>query len=569
MLPCVQLPLVSSLLSKRNNKRRNMKLDKIMMMVLGGALLTTSCNDLNHQDAEVGSLSTNQLQQTNEAIPSRVEATFSGMFNYLGKPGSYSTTSGRADDFGAISAALSLDAEGADLILGDNGYNWFSVACELSSRNANYANPLMRYTIPYRQIGVANQIIASYPENTTDENALHQIAQARAIRAYDYLQLAPYFQFSYSTSADLPCVPLLSDSVDAANNPRATVKAVYAQIISDLDYAIEHLDGFKRTSKQYIDQNVAYGLRARANLNMGNFAEAAADAQKAMNGYTPATIAEVSVPTFVDIEEHNWIWGFDVTETQLQASSNGGYQTASSWFSAFSGDGYAAATGNVPMINRLLFDKIPTTDVRRGWWLDANRHSPNWANITWADAKGDAIADLVIDGNKEPFEAYFNIKFGQKSGIGNTLNVNDWPLMRVEEMILIQAEGLARSGNESQAKTVLENFVKTYRDPSYSVTAGGRTLLDEIWFQRRVELWGEGFFTGDAKRLGKNIVRIHSNVESNYPDAFQFNISATDGWLNLRFPQRELDNNSAIVDNTGGAQPVAGQNPELRDGVTD
>ena len=145
--------------------------------------------------------------------------------------------------------------------------------------------------------------------------------------------------------------------------------------------------------------------------------------------------------------------------------------------------------------------------------------------------------------------------------------------MRVEEMILIQAEGLAKSGNEGQAKSILENFVKTYRDPSYSADAGGRSLADEIWFQRRVELWGEGFFMSDAKRLGKPIVRIHSADSktngSNVPEAWQFNISPDNAYLNMRFPTTEMNNNRGIVDNQGGEQPLQGDHPELRDGVTD
>ena len=70
-------------------------------------------------------------------------------------------------------------------------------------------------------------------------------------------------------------------------------------------------------------------------------------------------------------------------------------------------------------------------------------------------------------------------------------------------------------------------------------------------------------------RLGKPIVRFHSNIKSNFPDAFTFNIRPDDGWMNMRFPQTEKDNNKAIVDNEGGTQPVPGQNPDLRDGVTD
>ena len=76
----------------------------------------------------------------------------------------------------------------------------------------------------------------------------------------------------------------------------------------------------------------------------------------------------------------------------------------------------------------------------------------------------------------------------------------------------------------------LEDFVKTYRDPSYSVSASGRSLADEIWFQSSCRAWGEGFFVADARRLGKNIVRFHADKESNLSDAFQFNISADEPW---------------------------------------
>ena len=165
-----------------------------------------------------------------------------------------------------------------------------------------------------------------------------------------------------------------------------------------------------------------------------------------------------------------------------------------------------------------------------------------------------------------------SVKFRNQAGKAN-VKYDAWvvavPLMRVEEMILIQAEGLAKSGKEAEAKSVLENFVKTYRDPSYDVNGRGLSLADEIWFQRRIELWGEGFFMFDAKRLGKPVVRFHGEGTSNEPTAFAFNIDATDGWLNMRFPQDEMDNNTSIIDNTGGEIPKAGQNPNLRDGVTD
>lgn len=545
----------------------NMKIYKISTMVLGGLMLA-SCSDIDEQIYSGGAFNKEQSQDIVNAIPTRVEATFNGMFTFMGNPAqNYGTrfSSARPDDFGFIMMALSQDLEGADMIGADNGYNWFSAACEYSSRTPSYANPYIRYVTPYTLIGMVKDILATIPEDTEDASLINMKAQAKALRAYSYLSLAPYFQGSYETSKDKPCVPVLSDSVDVTNNPRATVEQVYNVIVDDLTWAIDHLDE-TRSSKAYVNANVAYGLRARAYLAMGKGAEAAADAEKAMQGYEPASIAEVSVPTFCDMEEHNWIWAIDITDDQANYYPSA---TAPSWLSAFCGDGYGAACGTTAMINKLLWDKIPATDVRKGWWIDENLHSPNWADLTWGTAKGDEIANLVLDdGSKVELPPYTNIKFGMKSGVGSTLNNNDWPLMRVEEMILIQAEGYAISGNEAKAKEILTNFVKTYRDPSYTIPSG-RTLRDEIWFQRRVELWGEGFAVSDARRLNKPIVRFHGPNTTNYADAFQFNIAADDGWLNMRFPQSEKDNNRAIVDNEEGSLPVSGQNPNLRDGVTD
>ena len=102
------------------------------------------------------------------------------------------------------------------------------------------------------------------------------------------------------------------------------------------------------------------------------------------------------------------------------------------------------------------------------------------------------------------------------------------------------------------------------------VDATGRSFLDEVWFQRRVELWGEGFAVSDIRRLNKPLVRFHDDEEStNFPAAFRFNMPADDGWWLLRFTTSELNTNFAIVDNTGGSLPVQDQNPTLRDGVTD
>ena len=282
---------------------------------------------------------------------------------------------------------------------------------------------------------------------------------------------------------------------------------------------------------------------------------------------------EVSVPTFCSMTEKNWIWGVDM---QQAITADFTAATSDAWIRSFSGDSYSAGTGCYVMINTLLYDKIPVTDVRKGWWVDENLKSPNIESLAWGTYTGQAIPTAEIKDTKEAFLPYTNVKFGVESGIGTTANESDWPLMRVEEMILIQAEGYLKSGNEAKAKEILGNFVKTYRDPAYDVNAFSN-LADEIWKQRRIELWGEGFFTFDANRLQKPIVRFHGkNVdgkvvkeENNMPDAFTFNLSVDDGWRLMRFPQSEMNTNYSVVDNLDGSKPEVNQEPELRDGVTD
>ena len=541
---------------------------KKYIYIIGAVIvvLAASCKEMDELTPQGGYTLSSQVLETNQAVPSRVNATFNGMYTKLGAPESVFGR-GRPDDWGFLMICFSSDIEAADVVLANSGYNWFSTCGQLTSRNADYANPYVRYAAPYNEIAAANEVISSYPSDTDDQDAIAKIAQARAVRAFSYLNLAPYFQFGYAAGgSDKPCVPIVTESTENfTENPRATVSEVYSLIIDDLTYAIEHLEGYARADKSRIDQQVAYGLRARAYLNMQEWALAASDAKKAASGYTPASMAEVSVPFLYDIKEHNWIWGYDM---QSDVALENPYATSSAWLRSFSGDGYAPACQVYACCNNILYDKIPQSDVRKGWWVNADLESPVLNSVSWEGTTGNGVASLEIENVKLPFLPYTNVKFGMFS-VGGTNNDEDWPFMRVEEMILIQAEGLVKSGQREAGKQMLEDFVKTYRDPEYSAEAGGRTLEDEIWFQRRVELWGEGFSNTDTRRLNKPLVRFHGGVESNIPAAFRFNMTANDPWWLMRFTSSELNTNLAIVDNSGGFLPIQDQNASLLDGVTD
>lgn len=538
------------------------------VLAIASMVALGACSDIDDIVPEEGTMLETQLKATTSIIPGRADATFSGMYTKLGDPLSFGRfASDRPDDFGFVMMAFSNDLEAADIVGQNNNYNWFSTCSELTTRNADYANPYIRYRGVYDEVARANDVIKAYGEITAETSAeiKYKVAQAYAIRAFCYLNIAPYFQFNYKTSSDKPCVPLVTETTtDFTNNPRAAVKEIYDQIVSDLDFAIANLDGYTRPDKSKIDKQVAYGLRARANLDMGKYAEAASDAAAAAQGYTPASMAEVSTPSFYNITDHNWLWGYDMTMDVAKAFP---YATSSSWIRSFSANGYSAGTGTYFCINNLLYDKIPDSDVRKGWWVDADLNSPLLDGLTWGSLKGQQIATEEIADEKMIFLPYTNVKFGMYT-IGGTTNEEDWPFMRVEEMLLIQAEGLIKSGQTAAGVQVLNDFVRTYRDPQYNAEATGRKIEDEVWFQRRVELWGEGFSNSDTRRLGKPLVRFHGS-DSNWPEAFRFNMTADDGWWLLRFCTDELNTNLAIVDNEGGASPVSGQNASLRDGVTD
>lgn len=541
-------------------------IQKLSVLALGTLMGMASCSDMDEMLPEKGTQTEDQVKETNTAIPDRVAADVAGIYSsmcakYAGLP-----SNSRHDDFGYPTECISNDLNGADMVCANSGYNWFSPASDYTDRNANYANPYIRFKIFYNQIKLCNDVIKSIGADAEDESLRAGYAQAHAVRAFDYICLASHYQFNYQVAADSLCVPLVTEEeIDFTVNPRATVKQVYDQIISDLNLAIEMLDGWARPNKNQVDQNVAYGLRARAYLAMGEWEKAAEDAAKALNGYTPYTMEEVSVPAFCRMSDHNWMWGYfaEADYWNMSLASVAGQLTS------FSGNAYTAATGMYKCINSLLWSKIPDTDIRKQWWVNESLESTLLDNISWDGKSGADLSNLTND-NKVAFIPYTNVKFGVKNGPGSQTNDNDWCFMRAEEMILIQAEALAMSGKLNEGRQVLVNFVKNYRDPAYTCNAGSAEAFQlEVWKQRRIELWGEGFWVYDQMRLHKPVVRIHGDNIYNWPEVFAFNMDADDGYLLMRFCDDEKNANSAIIDNEDGVQPVQGQNADLLDGVTD
>ena len=526
--------------------------------LLGGTmLLTTSCSDLDTNPSG-STMGDGQLNEVLAQDPSKLKSEVSGMYANMIEYGAIAQWYGdvRHYDFGYASTMMMMDASGQDEPSQVSGYNWYNKPLRFVDRTANSETTYFIWNQCYKNIKVANDVLKSVDLENLSDVAKSYVGQAYAMRAFEYFTLIQLYQFTYKGHEDAAGVPLVTEKTteaEANNNPRAAVKDVYKQIMDDLNIAIDYLTD-SRSAKSEINRQVAYGLRARVNLVMQNWSDAAADAKKAAEGYTPLSKEAAAAPGFNDVSASNWIWGNIIVESNDIVQT--GILNFPSMMCSFTGNGYSP-TYACRMINSKLWKEIPSTDVRKGWWIDENLNSSivdskYVVHQKDEDEEGNVVKYLAVynqtgDEVADITEPYTNVKFGAyKNQYGNELNACDIPLMRVEEMILIQAEATAMGGNVEEGKRILEDFVRTYRDPSYTCNAStAEGVQDAVWFQRRVELWGEGFSFTDLLRLKKPLDRTGANYEV----SVRFNLPAESPIFLYLIPEDEENHNEALVGN--------------------
>lgn len=532
--------------------------NRYFVALLGSAmLLTTSCSDLDTNPSG-STMSDGQLNEVLAQDPSKLKSEVSGMYANMIEYGAIAQWYGdvRHYDFGYASTMMMMDASGQDEPSQVSGYNWYNKPLRFVDRTANSETTYFIWNQCYKNIKVANDVLKSVDLENLSDVAKSYVGQAYAMRAFEYFTLIQLYQFTYKGHEDAAGVPLVTEKTteaEANNNPRAAVKDVYKQIMDDLNIAIDYLTD-SRSAKSEINRQVAYGLRARVNLVMQNWSDAAADAKKAAEGYTPLSKEAAAAPGFNDVSASNWIWGNIVDESNDIVQT--GILNFPAMMCSFTGNGYSP-TYACRMINSKLWKEIPSTDVRKGWWIDENLNSSivdskYVVHQKDEDEEGNIVKYLAVynqtgDEVADITEPYTNVKFGAyKNQYGNELNACDIPLMRVEEMILIQAEATAMGGNVEEGKRILEDFVRTYRDPSYTCNAStAEGVQDAVWFQRRVELWGEGFSFTDLLRLKKPLDRTGANYEV----SVRFNLPAESPIFLYLIPEDEENHNEALVGN--------------------
>ncbi len=572
-----------------------MKKSIIYSSAIAAALCLTGCLD--------------EFTPTNQATADQIKgedksALSSAVSAYMTTYSSYSN-GGTAGDAGFPAFGITRDAMTADTPVSDPTYDYFTEFSYLSFLG-NYAGPSLWWRRYYYLVQKCN-IVLSVSEPDDREEDKEYAGNALAYRAMAYFDLARMYEYRHTDVASLDqqaqslgimglTVPIVTEDTsdsDGRDNPRVPFYVMYRFIAEDLDNAERYLADFHTvSSKVNASLGVVYGLKARFWLELGTrfqlypgdldtmlghendgdiaygklgissaaecFNNAALYARRAISeGYTPLTESQWFDPkTGFNSPNASWLWC--VTLTLDNPAVNLEWQSFVSYVSpeatwGVCDRGYGASR----MIDASLFDKIPDADWRKTTWIDPADEGDEQAYNT-KYAKGTSMG--YSEWSK--YGSYVGFKYHPGSGdrttytVGNAVSV---PLMRIEEMYLIEAEAVARVSGVGAGKQLLESFLNTYRyhNNAYTCNAAGiEEFIDEIFTQKRIELWLEGLIVWDYRRLEKPVIRGYEGT--NWYSEYRFNSypNAVAPWMTLYIPDSEKNYNKGVILNPNPSNAV-------------
>ena len=443
------------------------------------------------------------------------------------------------------------------------GYDWWTGYTGSYGYVMKYNNN--RQTVPfmslYKFVKSANDIIGPLygREEELNDEVKSYLGTAYVYRALMYHDIynmylpAPnkYTDCSKVEGLTAPIILSSSEEESEYKSARAPKEAMAALVISDLDKAEELFTstGYVPSNNRYPSLAVVYGLKARMYMATLDYAKAAEYARKAINesGKTPLTEAQWHNPTqaFCDASGNNsWMWYYSIS-----ANNMGNLCNPTGFLAGEADWGYNSLTQLA--IHKWLYDRLNRSDFRKRSFIDPDRETYGADYYEWG-------SDGYL--KSYPFESlpdYMSFKIRCKAGDWETYSVGgavDFPIMRVEEMYLIEAEAVGLSQGESAGVALLESFMKTYRDPGYSYEVAKsrfsegfvKNFSEEVLFQKRVEFFGEGVGYFDAKRIRPGIITWYpgSNV---IHDTEQYEIEEVSPYWNFVIPQSEIENNEYII----------------------
>lgn len=458
-----------------------------------------------------------------------------------------STVAGNHYEWGYGSQMHIRDVMTGDMTVVATGYDWYSQWGTNQNQGENSANTQYVWNYYWKFVQTANNLIAAVNPETATPNQLGMLGAAKAYRALAYLDLAQMYEFlpndktSNINAAGNDVlnltVPIVKEgmSEDAVrNNPRAHRKDMAEFIINDLNDAEKYIVNLTHADKTVPHLDAVYGLKARYYMWVADYENAKKYARLAIDNNTGYVMDEIDcLSTEAGFNDPSpWMWAS--TTQKEDAVVKTGILNWASWMSpeATYGYNYAGATS---MIDAAMYNRISNTDFRKLMYKAPAGHVLE-AKVPYINA---AVGAELPE--------YAAIKFRPNEGNTEEYTIGSstsYPIMRVEEFYFIEAEA-AEHLAAGEGMALLEAFMKENRDPEY-IVAPGVDAIDEIVFQKRVELWGEGQSFFDYKRLNMSVTRGYEG--SNVDAARQFNTNGRPAWMNFCIVLTEKNNNKAIID---------------------
>lgn len=430
---------------------------------------------------------------------------------------------------------------------GGNDYN-LSGSGNTASMNQTYhdnnASTFILYPwyYYYRMISNINTIVTSIDGASGSENDKNNIkAQALTMRAYAYTMLSQLFHKRWidghqdEAKDGNGLILRLEPTFDPM--PISSATTTFERIYKDLDEAIGYFSSYKvkRSNNYSVDLNVAYAVYARAALVKLDYTNALKYAKLAREGYPLMNTDDYKAGFYTPNSE--WIW-----------SSYGGTTETLYYYSFFAYVAYNAGTSTVKSnprcISRELYEKVPSTDIRKDLFLDPLKDK--YSTTNGQSAKGTPLYNRAFKlyptiNSASKIAAWMQFKFACEDGLG----VGHLNHFRSSEMYLIEAEAEYKLGHEDNARAALIKLTKdTGRNPSYTCTKAGTDLFNEIKLYRSIELWGEGFEFFDLKRWGDKISRKGYDKGGNWGSTYVVTVNPDqyNEWTNV-LPLKETDYN--------------------------
>lgn len=540
------------------NKNKTVRISAIL---LGASVVLSGC--IKETFPESGYATTDQvadsfsLENITAPIPSKLITSYIDVGDHFdfGYPGIMGATDRLAGEVFPVSQNLPGGNQYYDRW---QGYLYPANSTGLSA--SGYCAPFF-YLNYYKFIKEANDVI-SLVSGSEDDDAKAAYGVAKAFRASFYLDLARLYDALPAKAPNRPAyesevlavagltVPIVTETTPSEtlrNNPRVPREDMFEFIFNDLDEAESCLAEYVPKSKSYPTLAVVYGLKARAYLWLGGFSEnyekvptgndaykkAAEYARKAIDasGCTIMTESQwTDKLTGFNTVNSSWMWAMiQTTDTVLN--------NLLSWTAHMSPDAiWGYGYGAQPGISVFSYNRISDSDFRKKVFVGPDRSYEAMKNYTYlTEAEFETIAPCA--------SFKFHTGGGEKTNysVGNVTSI---PLMRVEEMYLIEAEATAHYDNGT-ASTLIQSFMST-RDSGYDISQAG-DLVDEILFQKRIEFWGEGIVFYDMKRL--NVSMQNGKSGTNAPSMAKISTEGRAPWWNCVFPQSSAQKNTALLNN--------------------